>query len=139
MIKTSSEDEDERCLQDLFIKTNVCWGGLITTNIPCKDLLRHNSFYHATSNLSSEDFSRTLFCSFVCTMLGILIVSKWGRRAGMGSILFCFLLLCDPSIDLQDNFPTSVLSRLVRHSEVLGFEEKKHVNFLETDQFFKLH
>ena len=139
LIKTSSEDENERCLQDLFIKTNVCWGGLITTNIPCKDLLRHNRFYHATSNLSSEDFSRTLFCSFVCTMLGILIVSKWGRRAGMGSILFCFLLLCDPSIDLQDNFPTSVLSRFVRHSEVLGFEEKKHVNFLETDQFFKLH
>ena len=25
LIKTSSEDEDERCLQDLFIKTNVCW------------------------------------------------------------------------------------------------------------------
>ena len=26
LIKTSSEDEDERCLQDVFIKTNVCWG-----------------------------------------------------------------------------------------------------------------
>ena len=25
-LKTSSEDEDERSLQDVFIKTNVCWG-----------------------------------------------------------------------------------------------------------------
>ena len=25
LIKTSSEDEDERRLQDVFIKTNVCW------------------------------------------------------------------------------------------------------------------
>ena len=25
LIKTSSEDEDERRLQDDFIKTNVCW------------------------------------------------------------------------------------------------------------------
>ena len=24
-MKTSSEDEDERHLQDIFIKTNVCW------------------------------------------------------------------------------------------------------------------
>ena len=29
LIKTSSEDEDERRLQDVFIKTNVCW--------PCVD------------------------------------------------------------------------------------------------------
>ena len=113
--------------------------GLITTNIPYKDLLRHNRFYHAMSNLSNEDFSPTVFCSFVRTMLGILIVSRWGRRAGMGSILFCLLLLCDPSIDLQDHFRTSVLSRFVRRSEVLGFEGKKHLNFMETDQFFKLY
>ena len=57
----------------------------------------------------------------------------------MVSIQFCLLLLCDPLIDLYDNFRTSVLSRFVRRSEVLGFEEKKHVNFMETDQFFKLH
>ena len=25
VLKTSSEDEDERRLQDVFIKTNVCW------------------------------------------------------------------------------------------------------------------
>ena len=25
VLKTSSEDEDERCLQDVFIKTNVWW------------------------------------------------------------------------------------------------------------------
>ena len=25
LIKTSSEDEDERCLHNVFIKTNVCW------------------------------------------------------------------------------------------------------------------
>ena len=25
LMKTSSEDEDERRLQDVFIKTNVCW------------------------------------------------------------------------------------------------------------------
>ena len=27
LIKTSSEDEDERRFQDVFIKTNVCWEG----------------------------------------------------------------------------------------------------------------
>ena len=27
VLKTSSEDEDERRLQDAFIKTNVCWSG----------------------------------------------------------------------------------------------------------------
>ena len=27
LIKTSSEDEDERRLQEVFIKTNVCWEG----------------------------------------------------------------------------------------------------------------
>ena len=29
-MKTSSEDEDERRLQDVFIKTNVCWVNFIT-------------------------------------------------------------------------------------------------------------
>ena len=28
LTKTSSEDEDERRLQDVFIKTNVCWPAL---------------------------------------------------------------------------------------------------------------
>ena len=29
VLKTSSEDEDERRLQDVFIKTNVCWEGVL--------------------------------------------------------------------------------------------------------------
>ena len=31
VFKTSSEDEYERRLQDVFIKTNVCWGVIIQT------------------------------------------------------------------------------------------------------------
>ena len=39
--KTSSEDEDERCLQDVFIKTNVCWGSwsLLFSQSPLKQVL----------------------------------------------------------------------------------------------------
>ena len=33
LIKTSSEDKDERRLQDVFIKTNVCWVGSL--KVPC--------------------------------------------------------------------------------------------------------
>ena len=33
LIKTSSEDEDERHLQDVFIKTNVCWVFIIFANV----------------------------------------------------------------------------------------------------------
>ena len=33
LIKTSSEDEDETRLQDVFIKTNVCWVFIIFANV----------------------------------------------------------------------------------------------------------
>ena len=33
VMKTSSEDEDERRLQDVFIKTNVCWETLLFKSI----------------------------------------------------------------------------------------------------------
>ena len=44
VFKTSSEDEDERRLQDLFIKTNVLLGGdSIGNKIADKILIQNNS------------------------------------------------------------------------------------------------
>ena len=34
LFKTSSEDEDERRLQDVFIKTNVCWEVSLSLHFP---------------------------------------------------------------------------------------------------------
>ena len=39
LIKTSSEDEDERYLQDVFIKTNVCWDQRINNSSSFRSLV----------------------------------------------------------------------------------------------------
>ena len=45
VLKTSSKDEDERRLQDVFIKANVCWES-------------SNSSIHLIRSISNEEISK---------------------------------------------------------------------------------
>ena len=49
LIKTSSEDEDERRVQDVFIKTNVCW--VIFTITVYSKPYRHFIFIFSCQNV----------------------------------------------------------------------------------------
>ena len=76
VLKTSSEDEEKRRLQDVFIKTNVCWGltqqilvGLQNMSWRSLQLQRNNFLSSKTSWRLFEGVLKTCFKDVLKTSL----------------------------------------------------------------------
>ena len=61
VLKTSSEDKDERRLQDVFIKTNVCWEIWLKSEAALQRCSYKNVFWKYTSNLQENIHAEVWF------------------------------------------------------------------------------